>query len=129
VRVHFQGLVQVVRFTVPFDNAIAEADYSQSRNAIDPPVFNKLHALKLPPSPDCGDATFIRRAFLDTIGMLPTPEEAAKFIADSSPDKRARLVEELLARPEWLDYWTLQLADLLQNRRERDHDVRGIKGV
>jgi hypothetical protein len=66
---------------------------------------------------------------LDALGTLPTPEEVAEFLADSRPDKRARLVDALLARPEYVDYWTLQLADLLQNRKERDHDVRGSKGV
>jgi hypothetical protein len=51
------------------------------------------------------------------------------FQSDASPDKRARIIEDLLERPEFTDYWTLQLADLLQNRKERDHDVRGQKGV
>lgn len=129
VRVHFQGLVQVVRFTMPYENAIADANYARHSNAIDAPIFAKLKALRIPPSPDCDDATFIRRACLDTIGALPTVDETAGFLADRAPDKRARLVDQLLTRPEWVDYWTLQLADLLQNRRERDHDVRGVKGV
>ena len=67
----------------------------------------------------------MRRAFLDAIGTLPAAEEARAFVADRRADKRARLVEALLARPEYVDYWTLQFADLLQNRKERDHDVRG----
>ncbi len=129
VRVHFLNLVQVVRGTIPFANEVKPDAFAARRNAIDGPVFAKLQSLHLPPADDCGDAEFIRRAFLDTIGVLPTAEETAAFTADASPDKRAALADRLLARPEWLDYWTLQLADVLQNRRERDHDVRGVKGV
>ncbi len=129
VRVHFQGLVEVVRFAMPHDAAIDAALFEQRQNPLDAPVFEKLRSLRIPPSPPCDDATFIRRASLDAIGTLPTPEEASAFIADPSPQKRAALVDRLLMRPEWNDYWALQLADLLQNRKERDHDVRGLKGV
>ena len=129
VRAHFQTLVEVARFTMPFENDVSGADFTTARNAVDAPIFKKLAELRIPPSPEADDRTFARRAFLDAIGTLPTPEEVEAFVADSSPDKRARLADALLARPEWLDYWTLQLADLLQNRRERDHDVRGVKGV
>lgn len=129
VRAHFQTLVEVARFTMPFANDVTGADFATARNAVDAPVFKKLAELRIPPSPEADDRTFVRRAFLDTIGTLPTPEEAEVFLADPSAEKRARLADALLARPEWLDYWTLQIADLLQNRRERDHDVRGVKGV
>jgi hypothetical protein len=129
VRVHFLNLVQVVRCTMPFPNDVSPDVYVERRSAIDGPVFAKLQALRLPPAVDCTDAEFMRRAFLDTIGMLPTHEEVMAFTADPNPDKRAALADHLLERPEWLDYWTLQLCDLLQNRRERDHDVRGVKGV
>ena len=129
VRAHFQTLVEVARFTMPFANDVTGADFAAARNAVDAPVFKKLAELRIPPSPEADDRTFVRRAFLDTIGTLPTPEEAEVFLADPSAEKRARLADALLARPEWLDYWTLQIADLLQNRRERDHDVRGVKGV
>ena len=71
----------------------------------------------------------MRRAFLDTLGLLPTADEVRAFLADARPDKRARLVDALLERPEFVDFWTLQLADLFQNRKESDHDVRGAKGV
>src|SRR5439155_11961206 len=84
---------------------------------------------RIPPSPRCDAATFLRRVSLDLIGTLPTPEEAQTFLSDKNADKRLRLVDDLLSRPEFVDFWTLQLSDLLQNRRERDHDVRGAKGV
>ncbi len=129
IRVHFQGLVEVAHFTTPYKQAVSGMDFAKTGNLLDPPIFSKLKALHLAPSPECDDQTFIRRAFIDAIGVLPTPDEVNAFLQDKSGDKRSRLVETILARPEWVDYWALQLADLLQNRKERDHDVRGIKGV
>lgn len=129
VRVHFQGLVQVMRFTMPFPHTVPAEAYAARQNVLDEPVFKKLQQLHLPPAAPCSDAAFLRRAFLDATGTLPSPEEVSAFSSDRSPDKRAQLVESLLKRPEFVDYWTLQLADLLQNRKERDHDVRGQKGV
>ena len=129
VRVHFQTLVAVTRFTMPFENDVAGSDFATTRNVLDGPIFQKLAALRIPPSPPADDRSFVRRAYLDTMGTLPSNAEVASFLADTAPDKRERLAAELVERPEWLDYWTLQIADILQNRRERDHDVRGVKGV
>ena len=129
VRVHFQGLVQVINLAIPYETQVDPAVFVASQTAIDPPLFQKLQQLHLPPSEACDDATFLRRVFLDVIGLLPTADEVRQFLADGRPDKRAQVLEQLLARPEYVDYWTLQLADLLQNRKERDHDVRGPKGV
>ncbi len=129
VRVHFQGQVEVVLFTMPHTNQVFPAFFAKKNNVVDEPVMAKMQSLRIPPSPLCDDATFLRRASLDAIGTLPTAEEARAFVTDTRTDKRARLVDELLARPEYVDYWTLQFADLLQNRKERDHDVRGTKGV
>ena len=129
VRAHFQGLVAVVRFTIPAEAPVESWRYAHAPNAVDDAVFARLNSLNLPPSPRCDDASFLRRAMLDTLGTLPTPDEVTTFLADPARDKRTRLVESLFHRPEFVDYWTLQLADLLQNRKERDHDVRGVKGV
>ena len=128
VRVHFQGLVEVVSFTMPFSNSVKPTDFAARNHAVDDAVFKKLQALRLPPSPLCDDATFCRRVHLDLTGSLPGAEAAAAFAKDTSPDKRARLVDELIGSPRFVDYWTLQFSDLLQNRKERDHDVRGAKG-
>lgn len=129
VRVHFQGLVEVVLFTMPHASPVESSQYSAKANLIDEHVFAKLASLKIPVSPDCDDATFVRRAFLDAIGTMPTPDEVVAFLDDRRPDKRVRLVDALLARPEWVDFWGMNLCDVLLNRKERDHDVRGAKNV
>ena len=129
IRIHFQGLVEIVRVTIPFTNVVEGWKFTRAQNPVDVSVFAKLQSLNLPPSPRCDDATFLRRAMLDTLGTLPTPDEVRAFQADRSPGKRATLSDSLFQRPEFADYWTLQLADLFQNRKERDHDVRGAKNV
>ncbi|MEZ6087619.1 MAG: DUF1549 and DUF1553 domain-containing protein [Pirellulaceae bacterium] len=129
IRASFREEIAVATFTVPFDSQPDPALYVARHNAIDGPVFDKLQALRIEPSADCDDATFLRRASLDAIGVLPTADEVRAFLADDRQDKRMHLINSLLDRPEFVDYWTHWLADLLQNRKERDHDVRGTKGV
>ena len=92
-------------------------------------MFKKLSGLGIPASASCTDEVFLRRLFLDTAGILPTPSEVTAFLADKSMNKRAIMIDKVLDRPEFVDFWTLQLADIFQNRKERDHDVRGTKGV
>jgi hypothetical protein len=84
-----------------------------ANNFVDPLVFAKLKELRIEPSPLCSDAEFVRRAHLDAIGRLPTPARVRTFLADPSPGKRAKLVDELLARPEFADWWGLKWADRL----------------
>ena len=129
VRVHFQGLVAVVGFTMPFPHTIKPEVYTAQQNVLDGPLFQKLQQLRIPPAGACSDESFLRRTYLDAAGILPTPAEVIAFQSDAGADKRGRAIDSLLQRPEFTDYWTLQLADLLQNRKERDHDVRGPKGV
>ncbi len=129
VRAAFQDQVEIATFVTPFAEPTRPEWYAARNNAIDDHVFSKLAALHIEPSPPCDDATFIRRVFLDAIGTLPTANEVRSFLADASPDKRTLLIDQLFERPEFIDFWSLQLGDLLQNRKERDHDVRGAKGV
>ncbi len=129
IRAAFQTEVAVAVFTVPFESTVDAGRFAGRNNFIDDHVFPKLKALNVEPSDNCTDDEFIRRAFLDAAGTLPTADEVRSFLADTKPDKRSKLVDALLDRPEFVDYWTLILGDLLQNRKERDHDVRGTKGV
>jgi hypothetical protein len=129
VRVSFQTHVAVVIFTAPHDQAVRPEALARRNNFIDDHVFSKLGVLRIEPSELCGDTEFLRRAFLDTIGLPPTPAEVRAFVADKKPDKRQRLIDVLLNRPEFADHWAQFLGDLFQNRKERDHDVRGVKGV
>lgn len=88
-------------------------------NFIDRHVNAHLKKLNLRPSEVCDDATFLRRASLDIIGTLPTADEARRFLADKASDKRAQLVESLLKRPEFADFWALKWADLLRVDRQK----------
>ncbi len=84
------------------------------QNFIDGHVWDKLAKLGLEPSPPASDGTFLRRAYLDVIGRLPTPDEARAFLASTAPNKRAELVDGLLDRPEYADFWANKWADLLR---------------
>ncbi|MCB9783437.1 MAG: DUF1553 domain-containing protein [Candidatus Omnitrophica bacterium] len=85
-------------------------------NYIDQRVFEKLRLLRLVPASLCEDHVFLRRAYLDIIGVLPTVEETQCFLEDPDPNKRARLVDELLERPEFADVWATKWADVLHVR-------------
>ena len=95
-------------------------------NFVDEHVFAKLKSLRINPSPIAGDALFLRRAYLDVIGVLPTAAEAREFAADSSPDKRTRLIDALLERPEFADFWAQKWSDLLRNE-EKTLDRKGVE--
>ncbi len=87
-------------------------------NYIDKFVFAKLKMLSIPPSETCGDAEFLRRAYLDVCGVLPTPKEVRDFLADKAKDKRAKLIDSLLERPEYADFWTLKWSDVFRSSRK-----------
>jgi len=111
----FASKVVLARITSPYAQEVADEVYEQEprRNFIDELVLMQLRRLNLPPSPAASDAEFLRRAYLDTIGTLPTMEEVRHFLADTTPDKRDRVIESLLARPEFVDYWTYKWSDML----------------
>ena len=115
VTVWFSNLVAAARVAAPLPGAVDPKVFRDAprNNYVDDLVLKKLEALHIPPSPACTDAEFIRRAYLDAAGILPTPEEVTKFLADSRSDKRARLVDALLERPEFVDYWAYKWSDLL----------------
>ena len=112
VMVRYQGHAAMARVTVPFarDKPFTFA----SDNILDAKAVAKWRELGLVPSGLCTDAEFLRRAMLDTLGTTPTLSEVDDFLADSAPDKRAKLVDRLLERPEYVDFWALKWGDLLR---------------
>jgi len=90
----------------------------EGSNPIDELVFAKLKQLGLSPSQLCSDHVFLRRVYLDVIGTLPTADEARTFLADSDPQKRSKLIDHLLQRDEFADYWSLKWCDLLRVKAE-----------
>jgi hypothetical protein len=87
-------------------------------NYVDKHVFAKLKMLSIPPSDLCTDQEFVRRAYLDLCGILPTPAEVREFLASTAPNKRARLIDALLERPEYADFWTLKWSDVFRSSRK-----------
>jgi hypothetical protein len=110
----YSNLVTTARIASPLPNAVDPKLFAAAprHNFIDDLVLKKLESLHIPPSPLCTDAEFIRRAYLDAAGILPTPVEVTRFVADTAPDKRAKLIDALLERPEFVDYWTYKWSDL-----------------
>jgi hypothetical protein len=98
----------------------------EAANFIDERVFAKLRALKLAPAETCSDQVFLRRAYLDLLGLLPTADEARRFADDHAADKRTRLVDQLLERPEFAEHWALKWSDLLRNE-EKQLDQKGVQ--
>ena len=88
----------------------------QEVNYIDKAIDDKLRRMRIAPSALCSDEEFVRRIYIDTIGLLPTMEEHDRFMASVDPDKRAKLIDELLARPEFADLWVMKMAEMLEIR-------------
>jgi hypothetical protein len=115
VTVWYQSHVTFSRLRIPFPNKLEDAVFKKAprNNFIDGYILKHLAALHIPPSPQATDAEFMRRAYLDAAGILPKPPEAEKFLKDPAPDKRTRLIESLIKRPEFVDYWAYKWSDLL----------------
>jgi hypothetical protein len=89
-----------------------------SNGKIDQLVFAKLKQLGIESASLCSGAVFVRRAYLDVIGTLPSETEARAFLADQDPNKRSALIDRLMDRPEFADYWTMKWSDLLRVKSE-----------
>jgi len=109
-------------------NSLGEASYDRAtfeilapftpRGRIDELVSARWKQLGIEPANPCSDAVFLRRAYLDVIGTLPTVQEARAFLTDKSPDKRKKLIDALLERPEFAEYWAMKWCDILRVKAE-----------
>ena len=115
VMIRFQGQVTVFRARIPL--GIKVTDLPVEKNYIDEHIFGNLKRLGIPPSELSSDSAFIRRAFLDMIGRLPTAEQARSFVEDKDPAKRDKLVDFLLEHPGYGDYFSNKWVMILRNQR------------
>ena len=123
----FMGMVGDSLVVVPSDKLLPDEKYKDLpvRNFIDELAYARFRQLGIFPSGLCSDAEFLRRASLDTLGILPTPDEARAFLADSDPQKRTKVIDRLLQHPAYADHWAAKWADLLRPNPDRV----GVKSV
>jgi hypothetical protein len=116
VMTRYLGQFAVSRVSVPLPGDVPDESYARlpRHNFVDGHVWETLQRLKLTPSAPAPDQKFLRRAYIDIIGRVPTVAEARSFLDDPSPDKRTRLVDDLLQRPEYAEFWANKWADLLR---------------
>jgi hypothetical protein len=121
VMVRYQGKVSVFSASIPLGAPVEKLP--PVRNFVDELVFANLKQIGVPPSPICDDPTFLRRVSLDIAGRLPTLEETTAFLASKEADKRDRLIEALLASPDYADFFANKWAPLLHNKRDAANDI------
>jgi hypothetical protein len=98
----------------PYESAVPPTQATR----IDELVLSRLQRLGIEPANVCSDAAFVRRVYLDVIGTLPTGKETWEFLQDQNPNKRAALIDRVLARPEFADYWAMKWSELLRVKAE-----------
>jgi hypothetical protein len=127
IMARFMGSIATCNVVIPLEGEVPDDLYARlpRNNFIDELVWKKLQLLGITPSAGVTDAAFMRRVSIDIMGRLPTSTEARTFLADTRADKRGRLVEQLLQRPEYADHWASKWMDLL---RPNPYRV-GIKAV
>ena len=124
ITVLYSNLVALTRIASPFENDLKPEVFTKAKRAnfVDNLILDKLQALNIPPSPTCEDEVFLRRAYLDAAGILPTTDEVKQFLANKSPNKRTEVIESLLKRSEFVDYWAYKWSDvfLVSSRKLKD---------
>jgi Protein of unknown function (DUF1549)/Protein of unknown function (DUF1553)/Bacterial Ig-like domain (group 2) len=127
VMIRYEGHAEISLFVAPFTDKVELAGW-QNQNFVDELAAAKFRELGIEPSPLANDATFIRRAFLDAIGTLPTPDETRAFLQSTTADKRAKLIDRLLGltgdpaldtyNDAYAAWWSLKWSDLLRNNSD-----------
>ncbi len=117
----YMGQVDVARITVPAEKTLPDSVYASLpvKTEIDRLVYARLKKLGIQPSAPCTDGEFLRRASLDAIGMLPSPEMARAFLTSTDPDKREKLVDQLLQSPNYANHWAIKWGDLVRPNPSR----------
>lgn len=105
-------------FQIPASGNLPESPRLAGSRRIDELVMTTLREKDIAPAALCSDSVFVRRVYLDLIGTLPTLDETRSFLKDSRSDKRAVLIDQLLDRPEYADYWAMKWGDLLRIKSE-----------
>ncbi|HEY0074527.1 MAG TPA: DUF1549 domain-containing protein [Abditibacteriaceae bacterium] len=118
VQAKFMDKLAVLRVTVPYPQKVDAAAFKVRNNYVDDAVYAKLQQLNLEPGGPATDSEFVRRVYIDALGTLPTVEEARSFIENQENNKRDKLVEDVLKRPEFASVWALKFADLFLMRKE-----------
>jgi hypothetical protein len=118
VQAKYMDQLAVLRVTVPYPQKISPAAFPKPANFVDEAVCRKLRELNLEPSGACTDEEFVRRVYVDALGTLPAPEETRAFLESKDPDRRSKLIDAVLQRPEYGSIWALKLADVFMVRRE-----------
>ncbi len=121
VTAKYMDKLAVARMMSPYAQSVSASAYALRNNYVDDLVNAKLKQLHIEPSGLCTDQEFMRRAYIDALGTLPTADEARVFLDDKSADKRGKLVDTLLRRPEYGMVWALKFGDLFVLRREYMH--------
>lgn len=128
VMARYQGQVAVFRALIPWQGETDLVDASQwptPVNAIDTAVFDKFQRLRIPLSPPCDDATYLRRVTLDLAGRLPTATEIEQYEATPTEVRRDELVERLLASRDYAEYFAKKWNAILRNGRDDEEDQFG----
>lgn len=119
ITINYMGFVTAARMIVPQHRSVSNLTQAPTHNTIDTLVWKKLDQLGISAAPLCDDATFHRRAWLDLTGSLPSSDDTWKFLDERDEHKRSQLVEDLLQRPEYADYWATRWADVLLADRNK----------
>ena len=123
--VRYATEVAPVRIVFLPDRPVPDMSNAVANNDIDKLVFAQLKELRLPPADLAPDHVFLRRAYLDALGLLPTPDETRAFLASTDPKKREKLIDSLLGRAEFAEFWAQKWSDLLRNE-EKALDKKGV---
>src|SRR5947208_9734210 len=91
------------------------------KNFIDEHIFGRIERDKIPHAPVAGDEEFLRRAYLDATGLLPSPDQVRSFIRDTDPNKRDKLIDSLIGTEEFTDQWAYHFGELLRTREAQFH--------